>query len=149
MRKRSVETTVGIFVVVGLLCVAYMTLRLGKLDVLGGNYYTLNGHFSSITGLKPGSSVEMLGIQIGQVKGFTIDQENQEVVVKMRIRGDIKIYDDAIASIKTSGLIGDKYIHIDAGGSDEILKPGATITETEPPVDIEELISKYVFSSDK
>lgn len=149
MRKRSVETTVGIFVVVGLLCVAYMTLRLGKLDVLGGNYYTLNGHFSSITGLKPGSSVEMLGIQIGQVKGFTIDQENQEVVVKMRIRGDIKIYDDAIASIKTSGLIGDKYIHIDAGGSDEILKPGATITETEPPVDIEELISKYVFSGDK
>jgi len=149
MRKRSVETTVGIFVVVGLLCVAYMTLRLGKLDVLGGNYYTLNGHFSSITGLKPGSSVEMLGIQIGQVKGFTIDQENQEVVVKMRIRGDIKIYDDAIASIKTSGLIGDKYIHIDAGGSDEILKPGATITETEPPVDIEELISKYVFSGNK
>jgi phospholipid/cholesterol/gamma-HCH transport system substrate-binding protein len=149
MRKRSVETTVGIFVVVGLLCVAYMTLRLGKLDVLGGNYYTLKGHFSSITGLKPGSSVEMLGIQIGKVKGFTIDQENQEAVVKMRIRGDIKIYDDAIASIKTSGLIGDKYIHIDAGGSDEILKPGATITETEPPVDIEELISKYVFGGDK
>ncbi len=149
MRKRSVETTVGIFVVVGLLCVAYMTLRLGKLDVLGGNYYTLKVRFSSITGLKPGSSVEMLGIRIGQVKGFTLDQENQEAIVKIRIRGDIKIYDDAIASIKTSGLIGDKYIHIDAGGSDEILKPGATIIETEPPVDIEELISKYVFGGDK
>lgn len=145
MGKRSVETTVGVFVVIGLLCVAYMTLRLGKLDVLGGKYYTLEGHFSSITGLKPGSSVEMLGIQIGQVKGFTIDQENQMAIVKMRIRGDIKIYDDAIASIKTSGLIGDKYIHIDAGGSDEMLKPGATIIETVPPVDIEELISKYIF----
>jgi phospholipid/cholesterol/gamma-HCH transport system substrate-binding protein len=145
MGKRSVETTVGIFVVVGMLCVAYMTLRLGKLDVLGGNHYTLEAQFSSITGLKPGSSVEMLGIQIGQVKEFTIDQENQMAIVKLKIRGDIKIYDDAIASIKTSGLIGDRYIHIDPGGSDEILKHGATITETEPPVDIEELISKYIF----
>jgi phospholipid/cholesterol/gamma-HCH transport system substrate-binding protein len=148
MGKRSVETTVGVFVVVGLLCIAYMTLRLGKLDVLGGDYYTLEGRFSSITGLKPGSSVEMLGIQIGQVKGFTIDQENQMAIVKMRIRGDIKIYNDAIASIKTSGLIGDKYIHIDAGGSEERLKPGATIIETVPPVDIEELISKYIFGGD-
>ena len=149
MSKRSVETTVGIFVIAGLLCIAYMTLRLGNLDVLGGNYYTLKVRFSSITGLKPGSSVEMLGIQIGQVKGFTLDQENQEAIVEMKIRGDIKIYDDAIASIKTSGLIGDRYIHIDAGGSDVILKPGGIITESEPPVDIEELISKYIFGGDK
>ena len=140
---------VGIFVIVGLLCVAYMTVRLGKLDVLGGKYYTLKARFSSITGLKPGSSVEMLGMQIGQVKAFTMDQENQMAIVEMKIKGDIKIYDDAIASIKTSGLIGDRYVKIDAGGSEDVLEPGGTIADTESPVDIEELISKYVFGGVK
>jgi len=140
---------VGIFVIVGLLCVAYMTVRLGKLDVLGGKYYTLKAQFSSITGLKPGSSVEMLGMQIGQVKAFSMDQENQMAIVEMKIKGDIKIYDDAIASIKTSGLIGDKYVKIDAGGSEDVLEPGGTIADTESPIDIEELISKYVFGDVK
>ena len=149
MRKNSVEITVGIFVIVGLLCVAYMTVRLGKLEVLGGKYYTLKARFSSITGLKPGSSVEMLGMQIGQVKAFTMDQENQMAIVEMKIKGDIKIYDDAIASIKTSGLIGDRYVKIDAGGSEDVLEPGGTIADTESPVDIEELISKYVFGDVK
>ena len=149
MRKNSVEITVGIFVIVGLLCVAYMTVRLGKLEVLGGKYYTLKARFSSITGLKPGSSVEMLGMQIGQVKAFTMDQENQMAIVEMKIKGDIKIYDDAIASIKTSGLIGDKYVKIDAGGSEDVLAPGGTIADTESPIDIEELISKYVFGGVK
>ena len=149
MKKNSVEITVGIFVIIGLLCVAYMTVRLGKLDVLGGKYYTLKARFSSITGLKPGSSVEMLGMQIGQVKAFSMDQENQMAIVEMKIRGDIKIYDDAIASIKTSGLIGDKYVKIDAGGSEEVLEPGGTIADTESPIDIEELISKYVFGGVK
>ena len=134
---------------VAVLCVAYMTVRLGKLDVLGGKYYTLKAQFSSITGLKPGSSVEMLGMQIGQVKGFTMDQENQVAIVEMKIRGDIKVYDDAIASIKTSGLIGDRYVKIDAGGSEEVLEPGGTIADTESPIDIEELISKYVFGGVK
>jgi phospholipid/cholesterol/gamma-HCH transport system substrate-binding protein len=149
MRKNSVEIMVGIFVIVGLLCVAYMTVRLGKLDVLGGKYYTLKARFSSITGLKPGSSVEMLGMQIGQVKAFSMDQENQMAIVEMKIKGDIKIYDDAIASIKTSGLIGDKYVKIDAGGSEDVLEPGGTIADTESPIDIEELISKYVFGDVK
>lgn len=149
MRKNSVEITVGIFVVIGLLCVAYMTVRLGKLDLLGGKYYTVKARFSSIAGLKPGSSVEMLGIQVGQVDGFMIDQENQQAIVEMKIRNDIKIYDDAIASIKTSGLIGDKYVKIDAGGSEDVLEPGGTILDTESPVDIEELISKYVFGGVK
>jgi phospholipid/cholesterol/gamma-HCH transport system substrate-binding protein len=149
MRKNSVEIMVGIFVIVGLLCVAYMTVRLGKLDVLGGKYYTLKAQFSSITGLKPGSSVEMLGMQIGQVKAFSMDQENQMAIVEMKIKGDIKIYDDAIASIKTSGLIGDKYVKIDAGGSEDVLEPGGTIADTESPIDIEELISKYVFGDVK
>jgi phospholipid/cholesterol/gamma-HCH transport system substrate-binding protein len=145
MRKIPAETIVGIFVVIGLLSVGYMTLKLGKLDLLGGKYYDLKAHFSSISGLKPGAPVEMLGIQIGQVKEFTMDQEDQVAIVEMKIRSDIKIYHDAIAAIKTSGLIGDKYINIDAGGAEDVMEPGTTIRDTVPPVDIEELISKFVF----
>ncbi len=149
MKKGSVETIVGIFVLVGLLCVGYLTVKLGKLEVLGGDYYTLKARFASVTGLKTGASVEMLGIQIGRVEGLTMDQENQVAVVEMKIQSHVKIYDDAIASIKTSGLIGDKYIKIDSGGADDLLKPGETIIETESPVDIIELISKYVFGGVK
>ena len=145
MRKIPAETVVGIFVVIGLLAVGYMTLKLGKLDLIGGKHYDLKAHFSSISGLKSGAPVEMLGIQIGQVKKFTMDQEDQVAIVEMKIRSDIKIYEDAIAAIKTSGLIGDKYINIDAGGAEDLLKPGATIRDTVPPVDIEELVSRFVF----
>ena len=149
MRKISAEITVGIFVVIGLICVAYMTLTMGKVNIWGGKYYTIKARFSSISGLKMGSDVEMLGIHIGQVKGVIMDQENQAAIVEMNILRDIKIYGDAIASIKTSGLIGDKYIKIDAGGAEEILEPGRIIIETESPVDLEELISKYVFGDVK
>ena len=145
MRKIPAETVVGIFVVIGLLAVGYMTLKLGKLDLIGGKYYDLKAHFSSISGLKQGAPVEMLGLQIGQVKGFTMDQEDQVAIVIMKIRREIKIYQDAIAAIKTSGLIGDKYINIDAGGAEDLLAPGATIRDTVPPVDIEELVSRFVF----
>ena len=145
MKKIPAETIVGIFVVIGLLSVGYMTLKLGKLDLIGGKYYDLKARFSSISGLKPGAPVEMLGIQIGLVKEFTMDQENQVAIVEMKIRSDIKIYHDAIAAIKTSGLIGDRYINIDAGGAEDVMEPGTTIRDTVPPVDIEELISKFVF----
>jgi phospholipid/cholesterol/gamma-HCH transport system substrate-binding protein len=145
MRKIPTETVVGIFVVIGLLAVGYMTLKLGKLDLIGGKYYVLKAHFSTITGLKPGAPVTMLGIQIGQVKKLTMDQEDQVAIVEMKIRSDIKIYHDAIAAIKTSGLIGDRYINIDAGGAEDAMKPGGTIRDTLPPVDIEEIISKFVF----
>jgi phospholipid/cholesterol/gamma-HCH transport system substrate-binding protein len=147
MKKRSIETTVGIFVLIGLLGVAYMTVKLGKLEFLGGKYYELEARFGSVSGLRPGTEVQMLGIQIGRVEGFTMDQKDLVVIVHMKIRRGIRIYDDAIASIKTAGLIGDRYVTIDPGGSGALLKPGGIITQTEPPVDIEDLISKYVFGS--
>jgi phospholipid/cholesterol/gamma-HCH transport system substrate-binding protein len=88
----------------------------------------------------------MLGLEIGRVERLTMDQEEQVAVVEFRIKKGIKIYDDAIASIKTEGLIGDRFVSIDpGGGSDEILESGGIITETEAPTDIQELISKYAF----
>ena len=145
MKKYSMETTVGIFVAICLLCVAYLTLKLGKVSILGDKSYPLFAKFTSVSGLKVGSPVEMVGMQIGRVAGFTMDQKDQVAVVELRIETGVKIYDDAMASIKSNGLLGDKYVKIDAGGGGGLLAPRGTITETEAPVDIMELISKYAF----
>ena len=91
----------------------------------------------------------MLGLDIGRVERLSMDQADQKAVVEMRINKDVKIYDDAIASIKTEGLIGDKYVSIDPGGAGTVLEPGGTITETQPAVDIAELIGKYAFGDVK
>jgi len=145
MQKYAHETVVGIFVVIGLVCVGYMTAKLGNVSLFGDDSYTLFARFNSVSGLRVGNPVEMVGMEIGQVAGFAMDQEDLVALVELKIKQDIKIYDDAIASIKTAGLIGDKYVSIDPGGADDLLKPGDTITETESPVDIGELISKYAF----
>jgi phospholipid/cholesterol/gamma-HCH transport system substrate-binding protein len=149
MKKYSIETAVGIFLVIGLLCVGYMTVTLGHVSFMGDNSYSLFARFTTVTGLRVGSIIYISGIEVGQVKKLTIDQENQKGVVEMRIHNGIKIYDNAIASIKTEGLIGDMDVSIDPGGGSALLKPGGVITETQPPLDIAELISKYVFGEVK
>ncbi len=149
MKKYSIETGVGIFVVVGLLCVAYMTVKLGKVSLLENQYYPLYASFSSVSGLRVGNPVEIEGIEVGRVDRLSLDQEKQIAVVQLKIRKGIKVYDDAGASVRTAGLIGDRFIKIDPGGGGEILKPGGVITETTSPVDIEDLISKYAFGDVK
>ena len=145
MKRLSTETAVGIFVLIGIVCIGYLTVRLGKMEIIGDNYYSISARFQSIAGLKAGSQVEVAGVAIGQVEGISLDQERWMAVVKMKIDKGVVITDDAIASIKTSGLIGDKYIKISPGVSDIPLEPGEMITETESAVDIEELVSKFVF----
>ena len=149
MKKYANETIAGIFVLIGLLCVAYMTVKLGNISLFGGDSYFLKARFTSVSGLRIGNPIEMLGMEIGQVTGFRMDQEDQMAEVALKIKNGIKIYDDAIASIKTAGLIGDKYISVDAGGGGEVLKNGDAITETESPLDLGELISKYAFGDVK
>jgi len=145
MKKYTQETVVGIFVVVGLFAIAYMTVKLGNVGFLGENSYSLYAKSSTVTGLRTGNPVNMLGLEIGRVESFKMDQDNQVAVVELKINNGIKIYDDAIASIKTEGLIGDKFISIDAGGSGDLLKNGDLITDTESPTDIMDLVSKYAF----
>ena len=145
MKKASIEIWVGIFVFIGIFCVGYLTIRLGKMELLGDNYYLLHARFQSVSGLKPGADIEMAGVRIGQVSSISLDQEREVAAVDLKIRNGVKLTDDVIASVKTAGLIGDKYINILPGGSDVILKAGDLITETESAIDIENLISKYVF----
>jgi phospholipid/cholesterol/gamma-HCH transport system substrate-binding protein len=149
MKKFKIETIVGIFVFGGLLLVAYMTVKLGNVSFLGDNTYPLVAKFSSVTGLREGSPVRILGIEVGKVAEISMDQESQRAVVKLRIKNGIKIYDDAIASIKTEGLIGDKYVSIDPGGSGTLLTSNGTITETQAAVEIADLVGKYAFGEVK
>ncbi len=142
MKKTSMETAVGIFVVIGIVCVGYLTVKLGKMELIGDNYYPIYARFRSVSGLKMGAYVEMAGVQIGKVDSISLDKETKTALVEMKILKDVILSDDVIASVTTAGLIGDKYINLSPGGSETILKPGDLITETESAVNLEELISK-------
>lgn len=145
MKKYANETIVGIFVVLGLAAISFMAVRLGNLSFLGDSTYALYAPFNTVSGLRIGNAVEMLGMEVGRVAAFKMDQERQQAIVELRLQKGIQVYDDAIASIKTAGLIGDKYVAIDPGGGGFLLEHGDTIIETESPVDIMELVSKYAF----
>jgi phospholipid/cholesterol/gamma-HCH transport system substrate-binding protein len=147
MKKTSVETAVGVFVLIGLICVSYLTIKLGKMEWFGDDFYPLEARFNSVAGLKAGAQIELAGVDVGQVADIRLDNERQMAIVDMKIRKGLVLTDDVIASVKTSGLIGDKYIRLTPGGSDRALKPGDMIIETESPLDIEELVSKYVFGN--
>ena len=143
MKKIDLELSVGIFVLAGLLCLAFLSIKIAKTEVFGGEGYELYAVFSDTGGLQEGASAVIAGVDVGSVKSITI--EDYEAKVILLIDDNIKIQEDAIASVKTRGIIGQKYLAITPGGSDNILPPGGRIRETVPAVDVEELISKYVF----
>jgi phospholipid/cholesterol/gamma-HCH transport system substrate-binding protein len=149
MKKYSMETIVGIFVVIGLVCVGYMVIKLGKVSFFAEEPLVLYARFSSVSGLKVGGPIEIFGIQVGGVQKIEIDPEKEMALVQMGIRKGVKVYEDASASIKTAGLIGDKLIKIDPGGSGDLLKPGGVITETLSAVDLGDLIGRYAFGGVK
>ena len=147
MRKSSIEMSVGIFMLIGILCVGYLTIKLGRMELLGSDFYELKALFKSVNGVKTGTQIEIAGVPVGQVGSIQLDQKHDMALIWLKIKKGVVLTDDVIASVKTSGLIGDRYIKLTPGGSDKVLKPGDQITDTEPPVDIEDLISKYVFGS--
>ncbi|MDY6820439.1 MAG: outer membrane lipid asymmetry maintenance protein MlaD [Deferribacterota bacterium] len=143
--RYKLEVLVGIFVLIGLLAVGYLTLRLGQVKVLGGNYYDIKARFSDVGGLKIGNEVQVSGVVVGRVEDIKLNPNDYSVIITMNILKNIKLSDDTMALIKTNGLIGDRYISLLPGGSPITLQGGDIIVDTQPPVDIEELISKYVF----
>lgn len=145
MKKYARETSVGIFVFVCLLCVGYLTIKLGKLEIFGSATYEVSARFSSVAGLRAGADVEIAGVPVGSVDSITLDPEFGVADVVLRIEKDVPLSLDTIASVKTSGLIGDKYIKLTPGGDPDTIEDGGQITETESAVDLESLISKYVF----
>ncbi len=145
MQKASIEIAVGIFFFIGILCVGYLTIKLGKMEIIGDEHYYLEAEFESVTGLKEGSRVELAGVPIGKVAAIQLEPNRQMARVLLKIQRQVELTDDVIASVKTAGLIGDKFIKLSPGGSDVPLQDGDIITDTESALDLEELISKYVF----
>jgi phospholipid/cholesterol/gamma-HCH transport system substrate-binding protein len=143
MERARVNIAVGLFVVLGVLALAYLSIKLGRVTFLTGAGYQVTAEFPSVGGLKPGASVEIAGVEVGRVESIGLADYQARVVLRMN--GDVKLQDDAIASIKTKGLIGEKFIRISPGASDKLIGPGGRLREVEAPVDLEELISKYVF----
>lgn len=147
MRKKIIETAAGIFVLIGMICIGYMTIKLGRLNIFKPDSYKLYAKFTSVSGLRINNAVEMLGMEIGRVAELKMDQDKQVVIVEMQIDNGIRIYEDAIASIETSGLIGERYISIDPGGAYKVMLPGETIIDTEPPLNFTDIIRKYAFGN--
>jgi len=143
MERTKVNVVVGLFLVLGILALGWLSIRLGRVSFLGGTGYLVTADFPSVGGLKAGSGVEIAGVQIGRVESIGLADYQARVV--LRLNSDVKLQDDSIASIKTKGLIGEKYIRISPGGSDKLIPPNGRIREVEAPVDLEELISKYIF----
>src|SRR3989442_15465137 len=143
MERSRVNIAVGIFVILGLVALGYLSVKLGQVSFLGGRGYPVTVDFPSVGGLKAGSSVEISGVAVSLKK--TIGLAGYQARVTLRVQSGIKLQEDAIASIKTKGLIGEKYIRISPGGSEKIIPPNGKIREVEAPVDFEELLSKYIF----
>lgn len=146
-RKRGVETAVGIFIVVGIACLAWLSLRLGKVEIGGGDRSPVSAEFASVAGLRAGAAVELAGVQVGSVE--SIEVKEYKAVVHLRVKRDIGLPEDTIASVRTRGLIGDKYINLSPGASDRMIPAGGKIRETEGALDLEGLIGEFIHGSAK
>ena len=143
MYGKKTEITVGLFMILGMVCLVYLSVNLGSVELFGSDAYTISARFGSIEGLEPGASVEIAGVPVGKVKHISLDEDI--ALVKMEIKKGTKISDDTIASIRTKGMIGDKFVKLSPGGSEDLLEDTDSLMDTESAISLEELISKYIF----
>jgi len=142
MEKTKLELVVGAFVLVGILCMAYLSIKLGKLEMVGGDVYEVEAQFNSASGLKPGTAVEIAGVEVGRIRGITLIEDRAKVI--LAVNSTVKLYTDTIASIKSRGIIGEKFLSLSPGGGGDPLKPGDTIRDTESGLDLEQLVGQFV-----
>ena len=148
MKKMNLEMIVGVFLLAGFISFSWLAVKMGDINPFQPETYPVSARFTSISGLKEGSTIELAGVVVGKVSRIELDTGDYEAVVHMDISKQVELQDDTIASIRTSGIIGDKYIKLSPGGSDIILAAGDVIEETEPSISLEELVSKYIFDSE-
>lgn len=142
MDKTRLELAVGVFVLIGIVCLGYLSIKLGKLELIGGDLYEVDAQFTTASGLKPGAAVEIAGVEVGRVRSITLKEDR--AMVRLAVENGTKLYTDTIASIKTRGIIGEKFLALSPGGGGDPLKAGDTIRDTESGLDLEELVSQYV-----
>ncbi len=142
MKRGKLELVVGVFVLAGLACLAYLAIHLGKMEVIGSGYQ-VEANFDNISGLKQGAAVEVAGVDVGRVEAIRLSPGDRARVT-LRLEPDLKLHDDAIASIRTKGIIGDKFVKLSPGSSEKVIPPGGKIRDTESAIDLEELLSSYI-----
>jgi phospholipid/cholesterol/gamma-HCH transport system substrate-binding protein len=143
MFSKKTEFSAGIFMVLGIAALIYISISLGNISLFNSNYYSATAQFDSVTGLREGASIEIAGVEVGKVGIIRLDDDM--AMVEMKILKEIPLASDTIASIRTKGIIGEKYIKLTPGGEDENIEDGGIIIDTESSISIEELISKYIF----
>jgi phospholipid/cholesterol/gamma-HCH transport system substrate-binding protein len=149
MQRTTVHYAVGLFVIVGVLSLSFLAIKMGDVGLGEDGAYPVKARFISVSGLRVGAVVELAGVRIGKVSKIELDGAEYQAEVLLSIDDGVRIHDDAIASIRTAGIIGDKFVKITPGGSDRYLEPGMEIVETESSISLEELISKYIFEASK
>ncbi len=142
---KRIEITVGLFVVIGLLAISWLAVKVGQVGGLGASGYVLTADFDDVGGVRKGSDIMMAGVIIGRVDGVKL-VNSDHASMALRINNGVKIAEDAFASVRTKGIIGDRYIRITQGTEESYLEPGDEIEETESAINIEDLISKYIFN---
>ncbi|GAA5133917.1 outer membrane lipid asymmetry maintenance protein MlaD [Prosthecobacter algae] len=147
MKQTKLELLVGAFVLLGLAAVAYLTVKLGAGSLLGGDTYMLEARFTSVSGLNAGGNVVVAGVTVGRVESIRMEPTEYTAIVTLSVMSGLKLPTDSMASIKTTGLIGDKYLALSPGADETFLKAGERITMTESSVDLESLIGKMAFGS--
>jgi len=146
MKTSQVEFSVGCFVLAGVLGIGWLAVKAGA-GVLGGPAtYSVTARFANSGGLTPGSNVSIAGVQVGSVEAVSLTKDFA-AIVKMRVRHDVALPTDTQASIKTAGLLGDRYVALAPGAEEATISAGGTISDTESAIDIESLISRFVFGS--
>lgn len=149
MKRDGLELFVGLFMVAGLLAFGYLALQLGEVPFLSsGRTYVISAEFDNISGVKKGAAIQIAGVEVGQVTGIWLGKDDL-AHVDLQIDKTVKLPRDSMASVKSQGIIGDKFIQLTTGGDEEMLAEGDVITDTESAVDLESLISKFAFGSVK
>lgn len=142
MKKANTEIAVGIFVLAGLACLVYLAIHLGETELFSRGW-RVTADFDNISGLKVGAAVELAGVEVGRVEQITITPDNRARLV-LKLYPNLALKDDAIASIRTKGIIGDKFVKLSMGSSEKTIPPDGKIHDTESAVEWEELIAKYI-----
>lgn len=143
MKKRPVETIMGIVVLLVAAFFVFFAYRVSDLQVVKG--YELNAKFLKVGGLNTGADVMINGIKVGTVIGQALDNENYDAVVKLSIAPDIKLPKDSVAVIASNGLMGNKFIKIEPGSDKEMLQNGDEIVNTKDFKTIEDLVGEVIF----
>jgi phospholipid/cholesterol/gamma-HCH transport system substrate-binding protein len=142
---RTTQFIVGIFAILGIVALAILSISLGKISLFPTPGYTLYADFNNISGLKTGDQVQLAGVQVGKVVHIGI--KDYRARVALRVNDDVEVDDEAIAAIKTSGIIGDKYVSIQLGPSDHYLKNGSVIHHTQDAFVLEDAIGALINGS--